>query len=166
MHSYMHAQFADLIAFFGNFMNYLMTDSCAVSSCTYLWWRDQSVRFEHSDGWQDRKDCFTDIAWQHLVVLPKLIWLVYLFCTHLTRTWCWGKAEARVWKVSLDVDAKKTHRFRVLIKAFLVKKKGTETVVLSRVAKLRSAVALLHGWTSQHCDRTPQSLRNETDKSF
>ncbi len=40
---------------------------------------------------------------------------------------------------------KKTHRFRVLIKAFLVKKKGTKTAVWSRVAKLRSVVALLHG---------------------
>ncbi len=39
---------------------------------------------------------------------------------------------------------KKIHRLHVLIKAFLVKKKGTKTV-LSRVAKLRSVVALLHG---------------------
>ncbi len=31
------------------------------------------------------------------------------------------------------------------LKAFLVKKKGTKTAVLSRVAKLRSVVALLHG---------------------
>ncbi len=40
---------------------------------------------------------------------------------------------------------KKTHRFRILIKAFLVKKKGTKTAVWSRVAKLRSVVVLLHG---------------------
>ncbi len=40
---------------------------------------------------------------------------------------------------------KNTHRFRVLIKAFLVKKKGTKTAVLSRVAKLRSVVGLLYG---------------------
>ncbi len=40
---------------------------------------------------------------------------------------------------------KKIHRFRVLIKAFLVKKKGIKTAVLSRVAKLRPVVALLHG---------------------
>ncbi len=48
--------------------------------------------------------------------------------------------------------------------AFLVKKNGTKTAVLSRVAKLRSVVALLHGWTkwSQHRDCTPQRLRNET----
>ncbi len=32
---------------------------------------------------------------------------MYLFRAHLTRAWRWGKAEARVWKVSLDVDAKK-----------------------------------------------------------
>ncbi len=67
---------------------------------------------------------------------------------HLTRAWCWGKAEARVWKVSCDVDAKKIHRFRVLIKAFL-KKKGTKTAVLRRmakgVAKLRSVVCSAPG---------------------
>ncbi len=40
---------------------------------------------------------------------------------------------------------KKIHQFHVLIKAFIVKKKGTKTAVLSRVAKLRSVVALLHG---------------------
>ncbi len=28
------------------------------------------------------------------------------FPPHSTRAWCWGKAEARVWKVSFDVDAK------------------------------------------------------------
>ncbi len=33
----------------------------------------------------------------------------------------------------------------VLIKAFLVKKKGTKTAVLSRMAKLRSVVGQLHG---------------------
>ncbi len=48
-------------------------------------------------------------------------------------------------KSLVGCGGKKIHRFRVLIKAFLVKKKGTETAVLSRVAKLRSAVALLHG---------------------
>ncbi len=53
--------------------------------------------------------------------------------------------EAAVRVCSLvGCGCKKTHRFRVLIKAFLVKKKGTKTV-LSRVAKLRSVVALLHG---------------------
>ncbi len=48
-------------------------------------------------------------------------------------------------KSLVGCGCKKIHRFRVLIKAFLVKKKGTETAVLSRVAKLRSVVALLHG---------------------
>ncbi len=57
MHT-MHAQFEALIAFFGNLASY------AHSLCVYLWSRDQSVRCEHSDGWQDRKVCFTDI--QHL----------------------------------------------------------------------------------------------------
>ncbi len=48
-------------------------------------------------------------------------------------------------KSLVGCGCKKTHLFRVLIKAFLVKKKGTKTAVLSRVAKLRSAVPLLHG---------------------
>ncbi len=51
----------------------------------------------------------------------------------------------RLKSLPFDVDAKKIHRFRVLINAFLVKKKGTKTAVLSRVAKgvakLRSVVA-------------------------
>ncbi len=76
---------------------------------------------------------------------------------------CSARLKSLVW-----FGCKQIHRFRILIKAFLVKKKETKTAVLSRVAKLRSVVALLHGWTkwSQHCDRTPQRLRNETDKSF
>ncbi len=41
MHSYMHAQFAALIAFFGNFMTYLTTDSCAVS-CALIY--DDAIR--------------------------------------------------------------------------------------------------------------------------
>ncbi len=48
-------------------------------------------------------------------------------------------------KSLVGCGCKKTHRFRVLIKAFLVKKKGTKTAVLSRVVKLRSVVALLYG---------------------
>ncbi len=52
--------------------------------------------------------------------------------------------SARLKSLPFDLDAKKIHWFRILIKAFLVKKKGTKTAVLSRVAKLRSAVALLH----------------------
>ncbi len=48
-------------------------------------------------------------------------------------------------KSFVGCGCRKTHRFRILIKAFLIKKKGTETAVLSRVAKLRSVVALLHG---------------------
>ncbi len=48
-------------------------------------------------------------------------------------------------KSLVGCGCKKTHRFLLLIKTFLVKKKGTETAVLSRVAKLRSVVALLHG---------------------
>ncbi len=48
-------------------------------------------------------------------------------------------------KSLVGCGCKKTHRFRVLIKAFLVKKKGTKTAVLSRMAKLISVVGLLHG---------------------
>ncbi len=48
-------------------------------------------------------------------------------------------------KILVGCGCKKIHWFRVLIKVFLVKKKGTKTAVLSRVAKLRSVVALLHG---------------------
>ncbi len=47
-------------------------------------------------------------------------------------------------KSLVGCGCKKIHRFRVL-KAFLVKKKGTTTAVLSRVAKVRPVVALLHG---------------------
>ncbi len=47
-------------------------------------------------------------------------------------------------KSLVGCGCKKIHRFRVLIKAFLVKKKGTKTAVLSRVVKLRLVVALLH----------------------
>ncbi len=47
-------------------------------------------------------------------------------------------------KSLVGCGCKKIHRFRVLIKTFLFKKKGTKTAVLSRVAKLRSVVALLH----------------------
>ncbi len=55
--------------------------------------------------------------------------------------------SARLKSLPFDLDAKKIHRFRVLIKAFLVKKKGTTTAVLSRVAKLRSVVAT--AWMNQ-----------------
>ncbi len=48
-------------------------------------------------------------------------------------------------KSLVGCGCKKTYRFRVLIKAFIVKNKGKKTAVLSRIAKLRSAVALLHG---------------------
>ncbi len=48
-------------------------------------------------------------------------------------------------KSLVGCGCKKKYRFRVLIKAFIVKNKGTKTAVLSRMAKLRSAVALLHG---------------------
>ncbi len=100
---------------------------------------------EHSDGWQDKKDCFTDITASrcstetHLADVP----FPRSFNSRLDAE---VKLAVHVWKVSLDV----------------VKKKGTKIAVLSRVAKLRSVVALLHGWTKwpPHCDRTPQRLRN------
>ncbi len=53
--------------------------------------------------------------------------------------------SARLKSLSLMWMQKNTPVSAVLIKAFLVKKKGTKTAVLSRVAKLRSVVALLHG---------------------
>ncbi len=119
--------------------------------------------------WQDRNDCFTDIQ-------PNSISLFYrssfVWCTFSALIWLAPGAEAKLQctseKSPVWFGCKKIHRFHVSIKAFLVKKKGTQTAVLSRVAKLRSVVALLHGWTqcSQHYDRTPQRLRNETDKSF
>ncbi len=136
MHSYMHAQFAALIAFFGN-----LTDDRLVCSflCAYLWWCEQSVCREHSDGWQDRKDCFTDIhtayhcsTEAHLADVP----FPRSFDLHLAlRQSCSARLKSLV-----GCGCKKFHRFRVLIKAFLVKKKGTTTAVLSRVAKLRSVV--------------------------
>ncbi len=80
MHSYIHAQFAALIAFFlGNFTSYAHSFVCA-----YLLWCDQSVRREHSDGWQDRKVCFTDIQ-------PNSISLFYRssfgWCTFSALIW-------------------------------------------------------------------------------
>ncbi len=53
------------------------------------------------------------------------------FDSHLTRR---QSCSARLKSLPFDLDAKKIHLFRVLIKAFLVKKKGTKTAVLSRVA--------------------------------
>ncbi len=83
----------------------------------YLWWRDQSVRREHSDGWQDREVCFTDIQ-------PNSISLFYrssLDSLLAMRQSCSARLKSLVW-----CGCKKIHRFRVLIKAFLVKKKGTK----------------------------------------
>ncbi len=50
-----------------------------------------------------------------------------------------GKLQCAYEKSRWMWDAKKYTGFRVLLnKAFLVKKKGTKTAVLSRVAKLKS----------------------------
>ncbi len=73
--------------------------------CAYLWWCDQSMRREWRLTGQ-LKVCFTDI--QHLIVLPKLIWLVYLLRAHLTRSWCLGQSwSMRLKSLLFDVDAKK-----------------------------------------------------------
>ncbi len=68
------------------------------------------MRREHSEGWRsDRTGKIVLLTYSLTAFrrLPKLIWLVYLFHAHLTRAWRWGKAAVRVWKFSLDVDAKK-----------------------------------------------------------
>ncbi len=104
------------------------------------------------------------IAWQHLVVLPKLIWLVYLLSRSFDSSLALRQSCSARLKSLVGCGCKKIHRFRVLIKAFLVKKKGTKTA--------KGWPSLDQWWhcctdePSQHCDRTPQRLRNETDKSF
>ncbi len=91
--------------------------------------------------------------------LPNSISLFYRssfgWCTFSALIWLAPGAEAKLQctseKSRLIWMQKNTPVPR--LKAFLVKKKGTKTAVLSRVAKLRSVVALLHGWAkwSQHC---------------
>ncbi len=99
---------------------------------------------EHSDGRQDRKDCFTDsLTASHCSTEAHLAGVPFprSFVSRLALR----QSYSAHLKSLVGCGCKKTHRFRVLIKAFLVKKKGTKTAVLSRVAKLRSVVALLHG---------------------
>ncbi len=120
----MHAQFAALITFLViSWLNWRQTRAV---SCALIY--DDAIRAcAVSTVTADRTGKFVLLTYS----------LTASHCSteaHLTRAWCWSKAEVRVWKVSLDVDAKK-HRFRVLIKAVIVKKKGTKTEVLSRVAK-------------------------------
>ncbi len=58
MHTYMHAQFAALIAFLGiPWLNWWQNYVAQFLVCLIM------TRSEHepSDGWQDREDCFTDI---------------------------------------------------------------------------------------------------------
>ncbi len=92
MHTYMHAKFAALITFFGNFRSYAHSLLCA-----YLWWHDQSMCHEHSDGWQDRKVCFTDI-------LPNSISLIcrssFGWCTFSALIWLAPGAEAKLQRTS------------------------------------------------------------------
>ncbi len=139
-------------------MTYLMTDSCAVS-CALI--SDDTIRAcAVSTVTADRTG--------ELVLLTYSLTASRSAEAHLADVPFPRSFDSRLLlrlKSLVACGWKKTHRFCVLIKAFLVKKKGTQTV-LSRAAKLRSAVALLHGWASQHCDRTPQRLRNETNKSF
>ncbi len=138
----MHPQFAALIAFFGNFMT---TDSYAVS-CLLIY-NDANRACDVSTVTADRTGHFVSLTYSltashcsteaHLTGVP----FPRSFDSHLAlRQSCSARLKSLV-----GCGCKKTHRFRVLIKAFLVKKKGTKTAVLSRVATLRSVVALLHG---------------------
>ncbi len=124
MHSYMHAQFAALIAFFGNFMTYLMTDSCAVS-CALI--SDVAIRV-----------CSV------ITVTADRTGKIVLLTYSLTASRCSAEAHlaglsfprsfdsrlalrlscsARL-KSLVGCGCKKKHWFRVLKKAFLVDKKG------------------------------------------
>ncbi len=90
----------------------------------------------------DRKDCFTDsLTASHCSTEAHLAGVPASFVSRLALR----QSYSAHLKSLVGCGCKKTHRFRILIKAFLVKKKGTKTAVLSRVAKLRSVVALLHG---------------------
>ncbi len=124
-------------------MTYLMTDSCAVS-CALI--SDDTIRAcAVSTVTADRTG--------ELVLLTYSLTASRSAEAHLadvpfprsfdSRLLLRQSCSARL-KSLVACGWKKTHRFCVLIKAFLVKKKGTQTV-LSRAAKLRSAVALLHG---------------------
>ncbi len=122
-----------------------MTDSCAVS-CAHIY--DDAIRAcavstVRADGTRKivlltyslTASCCSTEA--HLAGVP----FPRSFDSRLVLRQSWSERL----KSLVGCGCKKIHRFRVLIKAFLVKKKGTETAVLSRVAKLRSVVALLHG---------------------
>ncbi len=110
--------------------------ACAVSTVT----ADRTGKFVLLTYSQTASHCSTEA---HLAGVP-------LPCSFDSRLVLRQSCSARL-KSLVGCGCKKIHRFRVLIKAFLVKKKGTKTAVLSRVAKgvakLRSVVALLHGWT-------------------
>ncbi len=103
--------------------------------CAYLWWRDQSMRREHNDGWQDSKVCFTEIQPNSISLFCRSS---FGWCTFSALIWLTPGAEAKLKhapeKSPVWFWCKNIHRLRVLIKAFIVKKKGTKTV-LSRVAK-------------------------------
>ncbi len=113
--------------------------------CAYLWWRDQSVCREHSDGWQDREVCLTDIQ-------PNSISLFYRssfgWCTFSALTWLAPGDEAKLQctseKSRLMWMQKNTPVPR-LNKGISCQEKGDKTAVLSRVtkgvAKLSSVVA-------------------------
>ncbi len=91
---------------------------------------------EHSDGWRSDRT-------------GKIVLLTY----SLTTSHCSTEAHLAGVSFPRSFDSRLALRQScsaqsgscVLIKLFLVKKKGTKTAVLSRVIKLRSVVVLLHG---------------------
>ncbi len=110
----------------------LTDDSYEVSCGAYLWWRDQGVRREHSDGWLDRKVCLLTYSLTasrssteaHLAGVP--------FPRSFDSRLALRQSCSACLKSLVGCGCKKTHRFRVLIKAFLVKKKGTKTAVFEQ----------------------------------
>ncbi len=103
-----------------------MIRACAVSTVTAyktgkFVWLAYSLTASH---------CSTEA---HLAGVPFPRW----FDSRLVLRQSWSARR----KSLVGCGCKKIHWFRVLIKAFLVKKKGTKTAVLSRVAKL---MALFH----------------------
>ncbi len=73
---------------------------------------------------------------------------------------CSARLKRLVW-----CGCKKIHQFRILIKAFLVKKKGTKTV-LSRVAKLRSVAPCASDVCVENFSHSARLLLQQSRASF
>ncbi len=86
--AFIHAQFAALIAFL--VISWLNWRQTRMQSLVRLF---MMTRSGHSDGWQDRKDCFTDIQ-------PNSISLFYRssfgWCTFFALIWLAPGAEAKL----------------------------------------------------------------------